>query len=235
MGVVALSAPGVHAQTTHDLLVEADRLVRADDARSLERAVDLYEQATRREPASAAIHVKLAAAALDAGDGSATDALRWYDLGKRAAERAVALDPGSADAHFLLAATRGQIAKRRLVSPAIVGELEEHLRRALAANPRHPRALHMMGRLLSDTPLALRPFLNGRRRDAERYLRAAVDADPNFPEARLDLAEHYRREGRVADARAHAQAVIDTTRPTRTWRETYRPAAEALLRRLAAE
>jgi tetratricopeptide (TPR) repeat protein len=225
--------------TASELVAQADRLVAVPDAspESLQQAVRLYGEAVALEPARADIRVKQATAALEAGDATTGDPLRWYEIGAQAAERAIALDDGSAQAHFLLAAHRGQIAKRRLVAPSIVGELETHLLRTLALNPRHARALHMMGRLLQDTPVLLRLYLKGSRADAERYLIASVEADPNFPQARLDLAEHYRSRGQIARARAQAQAVLDLTRPTnpRTWRETHRPAAEALLKKLPAE
>lgn len=235
--VATASVVPAFAATASELVAQADRLVEAPDAsvESLQQAVLLYAEAARLEPARADIRLKQAAAALEAGDATASDPLRWYELGRQAAERAVALDNGNAHAHFLVAAHRGQIAKRRLVAPSIVGELEEHLRRCLALNPRHARALHMLARLLRDTPIVLRPYLKGSRADVERYLVAAVEADPNFPQARLDLAEHYRSQSHVAQARAQAQAVIEMARPTnaRTWREQHRPAAEALLKNLS--
>jgi len=69
------------------------------------------------------------------------------------------------------------------------------------------------------------------------HLVAAVEADQSFPKARLDLADLYRGTGRPAVARAQAQAVLEMAPPLRgrLWRERYRPAAEAILRRLAAE
>jgi tetratricopeptide (TPR) repeat protein len=237
--VGALAVSPALALTASELVARADRLVEVPDAslESLQQAVRLYGEAVRLEPARADIPVKQAAAALEAGDATTSDPLRWYELGAQAAERAIALDDGNAQAHFLLAAHRGQIARRRLVAPSVVAELEAHLLRALALNPRHARALHMMGRLLQDTPWLLRPYLKGGRADVERFLVAAVEADPNFPQGRLDLAEHYRSRGQIARARAQGQAVIDMTHPTnpRTWRETHRPAAEALLKKLSAE
>jgi hypothetical protein len=89
---------------------------------------------------------------------------------------------------------------------------------------------------LRDTPVFLRGSLQGSRNDVERYLVAAVAADPDFAEARLDLAKHYRDTGKVEQARAEAEAIVQMTPPARprAWREKYRPAAEALLRELPA-
>jgi thioredoxin-like negative regulator of GroEL len=85
--------------------------------------------------------------------------------------------------------------------------------------------------LLYKTPAPLRAFLEGKKSDVERYLTSAVKADPNFAPVRLDLAEYYIAENRPADARVHAKAILDmkTDRARR-----YRPAAEALLRRIPA-
>ncbi|MBI2204199.1 MAG: hypothetical protein HYU41_10160 [Candidatus Rokubacteria bacterium] len=222
-----------------ELVARADEIMQADDpsAVHLQRAVALYQQAAGIEPGNARIQVKLAAAALDLGDAAGSEALRWYALGEAAAERATALDRGDAHAHFLLAANRGKAARRRPifeVSPRIVAQLEEHLMKALELDPRHARALHMLGMLLRDTPLILRWTLKGSRNDVTRYLVAATEADPNYAPARLDLAEHYKNEGLVSEARAQAQAVIDMKQPgrARRWREKYRPAAEALLESL---
>ena len=183
--------------------------------------------------------MKLADAALTVAAWTSGDRLRWYQLGRAAAERAVVLDQNDAEALFLLAAHRGQIAslQKDLGGLVVPQELERLLSRALALNPRHARALHMMGVLLERTPAPLRLLLKGSARDAEKYLVAATEADPNSSQARLDLARHYASRRQTAQARAQIQAVLQMTSPThpRAWREQHRPAAEALLRELPAE
>jgi hypothetical protein len=169
---------------------------------------------------------RLAQTALEEAERTPDDALAWYDVGKMAAERALALDGGNADANFLLAAHRGQIARRRLAAPWIVRDLEQLLGRAIATDPRHARALHMMGRLLRDTPGPLRLLLKGSRDEAESYLLRAVQANPGYAEARVDLAKEYETTGRVREARVQAEAVM-AMKGSR-----HRPAAEALLKRL---
>lgn len=227
------------AVTASELVAQADTVMQADDpsAAQLQRAVALYQHASGIEPGNPRIQVKLADAALDLGDAAGSEALRWYALGEAAAQRAIALDPSDAHAHFLLAANRGKAARRRPifeVSPRIVAQLEEHLMKALERDPRHPRALHMLGMLLRDTPLILRWTLKGSRHDVTRHLVAATEADPNYAQVRLDLAEHYKNQGLLSEARTQAQAVIDMKQPgrPRRWREQYRPAAEALLESL---
>ena len=224
-----------------ELVVEADRLQAAPNAsdESVRRAIALYEEAARLEPSSVEIQLKLADAALTVGAWTSGDRLRWYQLGKTAAERAVALDQNDAEALFLLAANRGQIAslQKDLGGLLVPQELERLLSRALAANPRHARALHMMGVLLERTPAPLRVLLKRSARDAEKYLLAAVEVDPNFSEARLDLAKYYASRRQTSQARAQLEAVLQMKSPTRprAWREKHRPAAEALLKELPAD
>jgi hypothetical protein len=225
---IAVSVAG-----TAELIAEADRLASLDEAplETLRRVVALYEEAARAEPRDVSLQVKLASACLDLGaEGGGDGALAAFERGERAARRAVELDRASADGHYLIAANRGR-AVRLLpvwkVSPLIVGELEKDLRRALALNPRHARALHMEAMLLAGTPAPLRVFLEGRKADVERYLTAAIEAEPRFARARLDLAEHYLAENRAAEARAQAKAVLDMGAAPR-----YRAEADALLRRI---
>jgi tetratricopeptide (TPR) repeat protein len=229
------------AGRAQELVRQADQLqgTLTPSDESLERAVALYEEAARLEPNTAEIYVKLADAALTMGAWTTGDRQRWYGRGRQAAERAVALDKENPEALFLLAAHIGQMAslQKGLGGLLVPRELESHLSRVLALNPRHSRALHMMGMLLRKTPGPLRVSLSGNASDAEKYLIAATEADPNFSEARLDLAQYYVSEGRLPQARAQAQAIVKMTAPTRprAWREKHRPEAEALLKHLPAE
>ena len=221
------------AATAPELVAQADRLVQAEDAATLRQAVELYERAAQLDTRDAKIQVKLAAACLELGtrekDGAA---LSRFEHGEQAARRAVQLDSKSADGYFLIAANRGRAAKLLplwKVSPTIVGQLEKDVLHALALNPRHARALHMEGMLLYKTPAPLRALLDGKKSDVERYLRTAIQADPNFAAARLDLAEYYLAEKRPADAREQAKAVLEMKTPSA---RRYRPEAEAVLRRI---
>ena len=202
-----------------ELVRQADQLQAAPDAsnESSQRAIALYQEAAGLEPNSAEIQLKLADAALTVAAWTSGDRLRWYQLGRTAAERAVVLDQNDAEALFLLAAHRGQIAslQKDLGGLLVPQELERLLSRALALNPRHARALHMMGVLLERTPAPLRLLLKGSARDAEKYLVAAIESDPNFSEARLDLARYYAsRRQTGASARADSGRAADDVSDT---------------------
>ncbi|MDO8547278.1 MAG: hypothetical protein Q7R68_07940 [Nitrospirales bacterium] len=231
------------AATVHELLEQGDRLMQGDEGfpDTFTRALTLYEQAAALDPQNPLPSIRTARACLALGDWLGRDRLPWYERGEQAAARALALKEDSAEAHFLLAANRGNIVNLRpfwKVSPTVVADLEKHLQRALELDPRHARALHMMGVLLDETPGPLRLLLHGRKEQIEGYLTRAVEADANrYTYIRWSLAEFYRDAGRPAQARAQAQAVLATagTADRRMWAEKYRPAAEALLKHLAAQ
>jgi len=219
-----------------DTVAEADRLVQTGDPSvdTLRRAFDVYEQAAKIDARDATLHAKMASVSLELGINVKEGALTWLQRGEQAARRAVELDPNSAEGYYLIAANRGRAAKLLPLlkaSPTIVGQLEKDLLRALAIDPRYARALHMEAMLLYKTPGPLRVFLDGKKSDVERYLTSAVEADPTYARARLDLAEYYLDENRPAEARTQARAVLELT-TDRSRR--YKPEAEALLRRIAA-
>jgi hypothetical protein len=237
------SLPSAQAATVQDLLEQGDRLTQTDDGfpDSFTRALTLYAKAASAEKDNPLPFIRMARAYLALGDWSGSGKLEWYERGEQAAVHALALKEDSAEAHFLLAANRGNVVNLKpfwKVSPSAVSDLEKHLQRALELDPRHARALHMMGVLLDETPGPLRMLLNGRKDQVEDYLKRAVEADADrYAYIRWSLVEFHREAGRLAQARTQAQAVLAMARPVdrRTWTEKYRPAAEALLKNLAAQ
>ena len=237
--VALLPVPCLHASTAQELIAEGDRLLQAEEKfpASFEQALSLYRQVTSMQPAMVIAYLRIARVCLALGEEGKGKSKGWYEQGEQAAEKAVNLQESSADAHFLLAANRGNVVNLLpfwKVSPTILADLEKHLLRALALDPRHARASHMMGMLLYRTPGPLRLLLVGKRDQVESYLLRSVESDPNFAEARLDLAHFYQETGRPNQARTQAQAILALTDPSprRVWMEKYRPAAEALLKNL---
>lgn len=235
----ALAAATPSAQ---ELIEQADNLVRADAnfPESLHQALALYERAVAIDSQAWIPYVKISRVCLGLGDGLRKDRLTWYERGVQAAEKALARKESSADAHFYFAANRGNAVNLLpiwKVSPGVLSELEDHLLRALALEPNHARANHMMGVLLYKAPGPLRLLMKGKREQVESYLVRSVEADPNFAEARLDLAQFYKDTGRMDGARTQAQAILALTDPTprRAWVEKYRPAAAELLKNLPAQ
>ena len=232
----------IAASSVQGLVEQGDRLTQSDEGfpDAFFRAVALYEAAAALDPQNPVPHIQMARACLALGDWLPNGNLPWYERGEQAAERALNLKEDSAEAHFYLAANRGKVVNLRpfwKVSPLIVADLENHLLRALELEPRHARALHMMGILLERTPGPLRLLLAGKKDQVEDYLKRAMEADADrYAYIRWSLAEFYRDAGRTDQAGAQAQALLAMTHPVdrRMWVEEYRPAAEALIKNLAA-
>jgi len=116
---------------------------------------------------------------LDADPGTSQEAVKAY-------RRAIALDPGFADAHCNL----GTIFYNR-------GEREaarEAYEQALEAAPAHLEAHFNLANLLEE---------EGRREAALRHYKRTLEADPLFVDAHLNLALLYEKLGLPRRARAH--------------------------------
>ena len=226
--------------TLQDGLERADHLAQNDDAfpESSRQALALYEQAAAMGPRDPRPWIRAARVCLALGDANVDNALAWYERGERAADRALVLKEDSADAHFYLAANRGNAVNLKpfwKVSPGILAELEQHLARALALDSRHAPALHMMGMLLDRAPGALRMLLVGKKEHVEDYLTRAATAGPNYAYIQWSLAQFYVEKGRSAEAQAQARKVVAMRTPIdhRRWAAEFRPAAVALLKKLS--
>lgn len=103
---------------------------------------------------------------------------------REAGERALALDPGSAEAHLRLANYRWRTGDREAG--------DEHLRRAIAANPDHPLVLSFAA---SDA------VAHGRLAEGIALQQRSVAADPLSISSRYNLAVWLYLAGRIDDAR----------------------------------
>ena len=184
----------------------------ASDAQALVRLADLY---------------------LDLGDEYQDVAKRGaaYEEGARFAQRAVAIDPSNADAHYLYAANLGSATqlKGAMASALTINDLKAHVRRALALKPDHAPALHMMGMMLEELPW----FLGGDRAGALTYLQQAVAADPHYVHARLDLAKLYVKRQNTEAARKELLAILGADPSSDPSNQRYREEARELLHSIA--
>lgn len=131
------------------------------------------------------------------------DAAGWYDLAydleavdpseaRDAYLRALALDPGHADAHVNLG--------RLLHEASDLAGAEGRYRAALAARPDHPTAGFNLGVALED---------QGRHEEAAAAYEAVLAADPRNADAHYNLALLFERAGRVPAALCHLKAYRD--------------------------
>ncbi|MGH7720730.1 MAG: tetratricopeptide repeat protein, partial [Gemmatimonadaceae bacterium] len=149
---------------------------------------------------------------------------RMYATAEALARRAVAVNPGDAEAHFHLARALGRVALSLGVRDRIkyAGDVRTQALEALRLQPDHPGALHVLGvwnaevmRLSGVSRWMARNFLGGSVfreaswENAERYLEKAVEVDPDRVVHSLDLAEVYLDRKQQDKAREQLQRVLD--------------------------
>lgn len=179
--------------------------------------------------------LKVAGLYLDIGDDLLVDQAERktaYEKGSRFAAQALKLHEANARAHFLYAANLGKAVKLEgvLAAASTINTLKFHAQRALELQNDYAPALHMMGTILEKVP----GFLGGDSVAALDYLQQAVAAQPNYAEARLDLAKAYITRNDLDAARRELNAILNMTAPTNTytWQHRARPQAQQLLAEL---
>ncbi len=240
--LAALTAVG-SAASVDDLLHQGDAQIapQGDYVESLKRAAALYQQAAELDPKDPRPPLRLARTYSAIGDCLERGPdLPWYQWGEQAAERALALDEHSAEAHYYYAATRGNSLDQLpfwKVSPSMISDIEHHLQRAIDLDPKHAGALHMMGMFLDSVPGPLRLLLSGKKDQAEGYLLRAVAAAPRWSLLRWDLAEFYRKAGKKEQATQQLRALLALENPNDPWEyaHRFRPKAEAALKQTVAQ
>ena len=88
-----------------------------------------------------------------------------YEAGAEMATRALQVDERNAQAHFLYAAALGSAERLKGIANAglVLGEIKQHVRRAIELDPTHAQALQMMGGLYAELPW----LLGGSEKEAE--------------------------------------------------------------------
>ena len=182
--------------------------------------------------------ITLAELYLDAGDDLYTKESarrRAYAEGAKIALRVVELQDTNAEAHYLYAANLGSAARLKgiMASALTVGTLRTHTARALELDPNHPQALHMMGKLLNELP----EIFGGDPEQALLYLQRAVEVDPSYTHARLNLAKAYLTRDRRHEARRELQTILQTdpARSPYALAQRHRPEAQSLLESLRSD
>jgi FimV-like protein len=179
-------------------------------------------------------------------DPDASHRKAQYRLAEQLARKAIAVNPGDAEAHFDLARALGRVAlsvgKKDRVKYA--KEIREHALEALRLQPDHPGALHVLGvwnaevmRLSGLTRFFAKNFLGGRVFDqaswpnAVRYMERAVAVDPARIVHRLDLAQIYIDTDEKDKAREQLERMLDAPQVELN-DPKYKDEAKAILERL---
>jgi tetratricopeptide (TPR) repeat protein len=166
---------------------------------------------------------------LDLGDAYTDENKRResYEQGAKVAQRALALEPSNAEAHYLYAANVGSAAQLQgmMASALTVNEIKSHVKRALELNPDYAPALHMMGMMYEELPW----FLGGDGEAALTHVQHAVTVDPQYTHARLDLAKLYLKRRNASAARQELQTIMSGSPRPGTNDQRYRQEARQLL------
>jgi TolB-like protein/lipoprotein NlpI len=136
----------------------------------LEQAVQLFNQAIDKDPTYAAAYAGLASAYVVLPDYSSRPPGDYFPLARAAAEKALGLDPASADAHAVLGLVSSYTRQYR--------QSEDEFKRALQLNPNHATAHHWYGVLLRGW---------NRMDEAGAELRQAEALDPLSPIIKFNL------------------------------------------------
>ena len=217
--------------------VEAARALVAryhEDPAVIDRARDLLEAAVARERQADTL-VMLSYVHFLYGDVRATtvdDKLAAYDRGREVGKRAVELAPRDPEAHVWYGINTGRwgLTKGVMRSLFLLPTVREEVDATLALDPRNLRALALSGNVFLEVP----GLFGGDREKAEAQFRRALEIDPHFTVARVDLARVLIAKGRVADARRELQRVVDERTPNSLadWTAKDRPRARELLESL---
>lgn len=226
--------------------------VAATEARNLRAALQHFEAALRQDSLNyeanwrAALTLGLMGDPFPIGEKSAIrDSL--YTRAERYAHRAVAANPAGADGHFALAASLGRAAlmagPEEKVRRAIL--IRNEALRALAINPRHDGAHHVLGRWNAEIMrlpavgrFFARHFLGARVlqkaswSQAISHMEKAVNLAPGRIYHHLALADIYLDTNQLREAEVQLR-LVDSL-PVREALDTnYRQQAASLRRRLA--
>lgn len=212
----------VWAQTAADEIALGDK---ATIARQPQQALSHFDAALKTEPKNYAALWKAAGASIDLGEGETTQKRRdsLYSNGSALARRAIEVDSVGAEGNFTMARALGRTALSMGPRDRVKFGTEVRVRalKALAADPKHPGAMHVMGvwnaeimrlstltRLFAKTFLGAATFSSASWDSAEKYLKESVDLDPMRTVHRLDLARVYRDTNRKPEARAAYEAAL---------------------------
>jgi tetratricopeptide (TPR) repeat protein len=184
-----------------------------EDPTAIDRARDLLEAALARDRQVDTM-VALSYIHFLYGDVRATtteDKLAAYDRGREIGQRAVELAPRNPEAHVWYGINTGRwgLTKGVMRSLFLLPTVREQVDATLALDPRNLRALALSGNVFLEVPA----LFGGDRDRAEQQFRRALEIDPHFTVARVDLARVLIAKNQLADARRELQRVLDESAP----------------------
>jgi tetratricopeptide (TPR) repeat protein len=230
LSLLSLAAAPARAQTpldqARDLLIHYH-----EDPTRIDQARDLLEAELGRERTPETL-VLLSRIYFLVGDIRAvTDDAKLvaYARGRELGQRAMELAPRSEEAHVWYAINTGRWGQTKgvLRSLFLLPTIRQELDRILALNPRSLRGHALAGNVFFEVPA----LVGGDRKKAEEHYRTALEIDPRFTVARVDLARLLIAAGRHEEARRELTRVVNETTPSDAagWTLKDRPRARTLL------
>ncbi|MCU0616297.1 MAG: hypothetical protein MUD17_04305 [Gemmatimonadaceae bacterium] len=219
---IAERAVAPRAPTVAELLADGDR---AFEARRATDALARYEQALSLAPDRYDVLWRTSRTLIDVGEAEANETKRRaaFARANELAARAVKANPSDAEGHFHQSRALGRVAlsvaPRQRTKYAV--EIRETAMRALAIDPDHAGAQHVLGRWHAEIMRLngfmrsmAKTFLGGRVFDqaswgeAVRLLEGACDQEPNRTIHLLALGQVYRDAGDKVAARRALEAAV---------------------------
>jgi tetratricopeptide (TPR) repeat protein len=210
------------AQSVRELLDAGDAEYAA---RRPAAALPLYERALTAAPDDYGALWRTARALVDIAEFEPPSPKRaaQYTRATQLARKATSVNPRDAEGHFHLSRALGRealsVSARERVNYAV--EIRSAAVASLAIAPKHPGALHVLGRWHAEimrlnpitraaarTLLGANVFKEANWKDAVRLLEEAVASEPNRTVHLLTLAQIYRDAGNKSAARTTYQRAI---------------------------
>jgi tetratricopeptide (TPR) repeat protein len=137
--------------------------------------------------------------------------LEVYEQGRQAAKRAIELAPRNVLAHFWYATHTGRWGQTRGVmrSLFLLPTVKQESETVLELDPTFAPGYALAANLSYEVPA----LLGGDLDRAERMFRKGLAIAPRFTAMRVGLAKTLIRKGRLAEARAELEAVLDEKTP----------------------
>jgi tetratricopeptide (TPR) repeat protein len=207
----------VTGQTFSEIISRGDSLYEIYD---YDGSIGFYSSACREDSSNFEPFWKLGRSLNLKGEIAEEDSqLAIYEAARDAELHALSLDENKADAHFQLARALGKIALHKGIfkSASLAKKVREECWKALEIDSLHDGAWHILGRWhreVGKKPKILRiPMGLGKanREDAIKYMRKAVDINPNIINHHLEMGNTYRRFKMLDLARSEYRKCLELT------------------------
>ncbi len=208
-----------------------------EDPGNIDETLAITEEILKRDPDNVNALVFLSRVWLTYGyvkARSRDELIRAYENGKDAAEKAIGIEPGSADAHFFYVANLASLgdAKGLFNSLFMLPEVRRELETVLELDPDHVNGLAMTGALYYYLP----SMLGGDLHISEVYLKRSVSLDPHVSSAGLYLAANLKKQKKYDEALEVLNGILNDRDPSfyPDWVEN-RKYAHMMIRRIRQE